>query len=286
VLLALSLVSSTAFARRMIRSPEPLVELRTFRDRNFAVGCLLSFVLGIGVFGSVYLMPVFLAYVRTYNPLQIGQIILVTGIAQLISAPIAVALEQRFDERYLTACGFLLFGIGLGLSCSQTSATDFHEMFWPQVVRGVAIMFCILPPTRLALGHMAKADIPDASGLFNLMRNLGGAIGIAIIDTVIYARIPVYSKHYLDRLGAGDLEVARMIGVSPESLLDPAAQAVLTPLIHKAAFVQAINDAWALVALMTLAVLIVVPFARTTRRLPIRLVLQVRGRRPSARPAA
>ena len=97
---------------------------------------------------------------------------------QFVTAPIAAALDQRYDERYLTAFGFLVFGIRVAMNCIQTSATDYHQMFWPQVVRGLAVMFCILPPTRLALGHLAKADIPDASGLFNMMRNLGGAIGI------------------------------------------------------------------------------------------------------------
>jgi DHA2 family multidrug resistance protein len=266
-LLALSLITGTAFVLRTLRSPWPLVELRTFRDRNFAVGCLLSFVLGIGLFGSVYLMPVFLAYVRGHGALDVGLIILVTGIVQFATAPLAAALEQRYDERYLTAFGFLVFGIGLAMSCIQTNATDYDQMFWPQLVRGFAVMFCILPPTRLALGHIAKAGVPDASGLFNMMRNLGGAIGIALIDTVIYTRAPIHARTFSDRLAAGDLDLMKTLGVTPDmigpSLLASKAQAILTPLIDKLAFTEAINDAWALVALLTLAALISVPLART-----------------------
>jgi MFS transporter, DHA2 family, multidrug resistance protein len=145
----------------------------------------LSFVLGVGLFGSVYLMPVFLAFVRGHNALEIGAIMLVTGVTQLMTAPIAVALEQRVEARLLTSLGFGLFGVGLGLSGMQTPETDFNAMFWPQVIRGLGIMFCLLPPTRLSLGHLAASRVPDASGLFNLMRNLGGAIGLAMIDTVI-----------------------------------------------------------------------------------------------------
>jgi len=197
----------------------------------------------------------------------VGLIILVTGIVQFVTAPLAAALEQRYDERYLTAFGFLVFGIGLAMSCIQTSATDYDQMFWPQVVRGFAVMFCILPPTRLALGHIAKAGIPDASGLFNMMRNLGGAIGIALIDTVIYTRAPIHARKLWDRLAAGDLDVMRTLGVTPDmlgpSLLVPKTQALLAPLIDKVAFAEAINDAWALVALMTLAALVAVPLART-----------------------
>ena len=137
-------------------------------------------------------MPVFLAFVRGHDALEIGTIMLVTGIAQLLMAPVAVALEQRVNARLLTAAGFGLFAVGLGMSAFQTPETDFAGMFWPQVVRGLAIMFCLLPPTRLALGHLDAGRVPDASGVFNLMRNLGGAIGLALIDTVIYTRAPVH----------------------------------------------------------------------------------------------
>jgi DHA2 family multidrug resistance protein len=145
-------------------------------------------------------------------------------------------------------------------------------------------MFCILPPTRLALGHIAKAGIPDASGLFNMMRNLGGAIGIALIDTVIYSRAPIHARELRDRLAAGDLDLMKTLGVTPDmigpSLLAPKTQAMLAPLIDKLAFVEAINDAWAVVALMTLAVMVAVPLART----PIwRMIVTIRKGRVTVR---
>jgi DHA2 family multidrug resistance protein len=158
----------------------------------------------------------------------------------------------------------------LGLSSAQTRATDFDEMFWPQFVRGSAIMFCILPPTQLALGQLAKTAIADASGLFNLMRNLGGAIGIAIIDTVIYTRAPEHAQTLVSRLTAGDPDAVKALGISPDAfgpaLLDPQKQALLAPLVHKAAFVEAINDAWTVIALTTLAALVVIPWARNALR--------------------
>jgi len=267
-LLSVCMITAAGFVIRTLRSSTPLVDLRTFRDRNFSVGCVLSFVLGMGLFGSVYLMPVFLAYVRAHNALEIGRIMLVTGVAQLIVAPVVVVLVRRFDERLLIAIGFLLFGIGLGMSAFQSKTTDFDEMFWPQLVRGSAIMFCILPPTQLALGQLAKTAIADASGLFNLMRNLGGAIGIALIDTVIYTRAPEHARTLISRLTAGDLDAARTLGIPPDvlgtALLDPEKQALLAPLVDKVAFVDAINDAWGLVALATLAALIVIPLAKAT----------------------
>ena len=265
-LLVLCLITASAFAARTLRRPKPLVNLRTFRDRNFAIGCLLSFVLGVGLFGSIYLMPVFLAYVRGHNALEIGKIMLVTGVAQLVVAPLAAFSVRRIDERLLTAFGFILFGIGLALSSVQTKATDFDEMFWPQLVRGSAIMFCILPPTQLALGHLAKTAINDASGLFNLMRNLGGAIGIALIDTVIYTRAPEHAQAIVSRLKAGDMDTLRSLDIPADvlasAMLDPGQQAMLAPFIDTVAFVEAINEAWALVAVMTIAALVVMPLAK------------------------
>jgi MFS transporter, DHA2 family, multidrug resistance protein len=267
-LLGLCLVTAVAFVHQTLRSPMPLVNLRTFGNRNFAIGCLLSFSLGMALFGSVYLMPVFLAYVRGHDALEIGEIMLVTGVAQLTAAPLAAALVRRSDVRLLSALGFVLLAAGLGLSAVQTRHTDFQEMFWPQLLRGCAIMFCILPPTELSLGRLPEKEIPDASGLFNMMRNLGGAIGIAIVDTVIYGRAPEHARDLVARLRSGDLDAAATIGVLPEdlsaALFDSAKRAEIASLVDKVSFVQAVNEAWELLALIALASLLFVPWAQRT----------------------
>lgn len=275
-LLALALLSGAGFVRRSLSGPTPVVDLRSFADRGFALGCALSFVLGIGLFGSVYLMPVFLAFVRGHGAFEIGTIMLVTGVAQLLMAPVAVALEQRSDARLLTAFGFGLFAIGLGLSGFQTPQTDAAGMFWPQVLRGLAIMFCLLPPTRLALGHLAADRVPDASGLFNLMRNLGGAIGLALIDTVIYSRAPVHARDLMERLQGADATAAQFVGIPaevfaamPPGPIDPATASLLAPLLEKAALTAAINDAWLMIASLTIAALLCVPFARRSPGKPL-----------------
>lgn len=271
-LFGVSLLSFAGFIVRTWHARFPVVELRTFRDPGFAVGCVLSFVLGIGLFGSVYMMPVFLASAHDYGALRIGEIMLVTGIAQLLSAPIAVELEKRVDARALSAAGFLLFAVGLGMSAFQTPMTDYDEMFWPQVIRGVAIMFCLLPPTRMALGALPPEKVPDASGLFNLMRNLGGAIGLALIDSVIYGRAPALGADMVERLKAGDTETALALGIPLETFaahkdvpLSSIQEAILSALIQKRAFVEAMNEAWAIVAALTLAVLVTLPLASRRR---------------------
>ena len=154
------------------------------------------------------------------------------------------------------------------MSGFQTGATDFQEMIWPQVVRGVAIMFCLLPPTRLALGRLDPAQTPDASGLFNLMRNLGGAIGIALIDTVIYGRAPVLGQAITSRLLAGDTATATAVGIPLDAFLarghapiDAATAAFLKPMIAHLALVRAINEAWLMMAALTALAVLCLPFA-------------------------
>jgi MFS transporter, DHA2 family, multidrug resistance protein len=271
-LLALSLVAGFAFVHRSLGRSQPIVDLGALADRNFAVGCFLSFTLGIGLYGSVYLMPVFLAFAREHGPLEIGRIMLVTGIAQLVTAPVAVELERRVDGRILMLGGFSLFAVGLGLSAFQTWETDFDEMLLPQVLRGSAIMFCLLPPTRLALGHFPPERVADASGLFNLMRNLGGAIGLALIDTVIYGRAPILAEEIGQRLKRGDVTVSPLVGIPPETVATAATRTIDTalietvrPLVERAGLVSAINEAWAMLAAITALALLALPLIVTQR---------------------
>jgi DHA2 family multidrug resistance protein len=239
------------------------------KRRSFAAGCVLSFCLGVGLFGSVYLMPIFLAFVRRHDAFEIGAIMLVTGIAQLLTAPFAAILESRVGARLLTAAGFVLFALGLGLSAFQPRVADYDEMFWPQIARGVAIMFCLLPPTRIALGALPEAEVADASGLFNLMRNLGGAVGIALIDTILYGRSPIHAENFRDRLLSGDATAATAIGLDPALLANrppgppnDAAVAFVRPLVEKASLALSINEAWAMLACVAIVGLLLVPFAR------------------------
>jgi MFS transporter, DHA2 family, multidrug resistance protein len=264
-----SAVVMTLFIRRSLRTAHPVVQLSTLKRRSFAAGCALSFCLGVGLFGSVYLMPVFLAFVRRHDAFEIGTIMLVTGVAQLIAAPVAAILESRVGARWLTGIGFALFALGLGWSGLQPRTADFDEMFWPQIVRGVAIMFCLLPPTRIALGTLPEAEVADASGLFNLMRNLGGAIGIALIDTILYGRSPIYAEEFRLRLLSGDISAARAIGLDPALLAnrppgppDDATIALVRPIVEKASLALSVNDAWAMLACVAIVGLLLVPFAR------------------------
>jgi DHA2 family multidrug resistance protein len=272
MLLGLSAVSAAAFIWRTWVSGAPLVELRCFADPNFTVGCVLSFVLGFGLFGSTYLMPFFLGLVRDHGPLRIGEIMLVTGLTQLATAPLAVWAERRVDPRWLTAFGFALFAMGLLLSADQTAQSDFADMLIPQMVRGAAIMFCLLPPTRMALGRLPASMVADGSGLFNLMRNLGGAVGLALIDTTIFSRAASEATQIAGKLRAGDVATAVKIGIPRDAFLeqrgqppDEFATEMIRPLVEKASLVPAINAAWLLCAVLTALILLTLLFVKRTR---------------------
>jgi DHA2 family multidrug resistance protein len=260
-LFALCAVAGALFAIRTLKAVQPVVELTTLKVRPFSIGCALSFCLGVGLFGAVYLMPVFLAYVRQHDALQIGSIMLVTGAAQLVAAPIVGALESRLDSRWLSAFGFCLFAIGLGMSAFESRTADFDEMFWPQVLRGFAAMFCLLPPTRIALETLPHKQVPDASGLFNMMRNLGGAVGIALIDTVLYGRTSGHAEAIRQRLIAGDIKAAQGIGLDRL----PSDVSAVDSMIQQAAFAASANEAWALLSAVALFGLLLIPFVKRHR---------------------
>src|SRR5256885_981219 len=135
------------------------------------------------------------------------------------------------------------------------------EMFWPQVLRGFAAMFCLLPPTRLALEMLPHKQVPDASGLFNMMRNLGGAVGIALIDTILYGRTSGHIEAIRQRLMAGDVATAQAIGLDKLPQDMSAAGAA----IEQAAFAASTNEAWAMLAAIAVLGLLLIPLARSQR---------------------
>ena len=237
-----------------VRRAKPVIDFNLFTDRNLGFGCAISFMLGIGLYGSVYLMPVFLAFVRRHGPIDIGLVILVTGIAQLVTAPLAVQVDRRSPARLLSAIGFAGFAVGLAMSTRQTVATDYDEMLWPQIIRGSFIALCILPPTRFALGLLPLSRVSDASGLYNLCRNLGGAIGIALIDTILFTRGPDYAGQLTDLIKSDPAHAAALMGLAPADLPgadDPSGMMSIMDSIQDASLTMAINDAWMLLAVVT-----------------------------------
>ncbi len=198
----LSAASAIVFFVRVLTARSPIVDLRAFANRNFAVGSLYSFVLGIGLYGLTYLYPIYLAEIRGYDARMIGDTMFVSGLAMFISAPIAGQLSQRFDPRFLLMTAFAIFAIGTWQMTHVTHDWDFWELLWPQIFRGIGLMLAIVPVTNTALGTLPPERVKNASGLFNLMRNLGGAIGLAGINTVFNDRMDLHLARLHDAVNS------------------------------------------------------------------------------------
>jgi DHA2 family multidrug resistance protein len=285
LLMIVCIVSAATGVMSCLGTAHPFINLRRFRDLSFSLGCALSFVFGLGVYGATYLMSVFLGLVRGHGPLEIGEIMMVSGAVQLLTAPLAAWLETRIDPRLLTAIGFGLFGAGLLLNGFETSTAPMasaswpsalqwlfeksDDTLWPQVIRGVAIMLCLLPATRLALERWPQAEVPDASAVFNLMRNLGGAIGIALIDTILEQRTQGHVDSLIARLQARDVAAAREVGIpirqflsAPPGPIDDMTKAILAPMVKRAALTQSFNEAWLMIAILFAVSLLALPLMR------------------------
>jgi MFS transporter, DHA2 family, multidrug resistance protein len=192
IAIVISAVSGVAFFWRMATARQPIVDLSAFRDRNFWTGTMFAFVLGIGLYGLTYIYPVYLAVVRGYSSLMIGKTMFVTGLCMFFTAPLAGRLMTRVDPRIMIATGFIFFAVGTYQASFVTVDWDFWELMWPQVFRGIGLMLSMVPINNLALGTMPPQKIKNASGLFNLMRNLGGAVGLALINTLLDKRMDLH----------------------------------------------------------------------------------------------
>jgi DHA2 family multidrug resistance protein len=181
-------ISGVAFLWRSLSYVNPIVDLRAFKSRNFALGCFFSFVTGIGIFTTIYLTPLFLGRVRGFSALQIGLSVLSTGLFQVASIPIYTYLARRIDLRWLMMCGLAGFAASMWNFVPITHDWGWRELLLPQAFRGFSQQFAAAPVVTLTLGSLAPDRLKLASGLFNLMRNLGGAIGIAVCGTILNDR--------------------------------------------------------------------------------------------------
>ena len=264
-----SVVAGVGFFWRTLTASEPIVDLRAFVDRNFATGSLFSFVLGVGLYGLVFLFPVFLARVRGYDSLEIGNTMFVSGAFMMLTAPIAGTLAQKVDPRWMMGVGLALFAISCFVLIPVTKDWAFGELFVAQAIRGVALMTCMLPVSVLALGTLPPERIKNASGLFNLTRNLGGAFGLAIITTVLNKRWDLHIERLHELVNWGRQVAVEQLSALTQgfnAVLGSDAQrqalAVMSNGIRREAMVMAFSDVFLILGLVFVGVLFLIPLAR------------------------
>ena len=258
-----SLLSAIAFFWRVLTAQVPIVDLRAFTDRNFAIGCVLQFCIGIGLYGLTYVYPRYLAEIRGYSAMQIGETMFVSGITMFLMAPVVGRMMQKIDLRYIIAFGLVVFALGSYQMTWITRDYDFYELMIPQILRGIGLMCVMVPTNNIALGTLAPERVKNASGLFNLMRNLGGAIGLALINEVLNERTDLHIGRLQDRVTwANSMAVEtlnnftqRMQGMGDAAMM---AMKQLSQLVHRQALVMSFGDVFFIIAVFYLALVVMV----------------------------
>lgn len=272
----LAVVAGVVFFWRAFTAKTPIVDLRAYVDRNFAVGSMLTFVLGIGLYGLTYLYPLFLARARGYTALQIGETVFVTGAFMFLTAPVVGNLARRVDPRKLIALGLLGFAVSSFELVPITRDWAFGELFFPQALRGVSLMLCMIPINLLALGTLPPDRIKNASGLFNLTRNLGGAFGLATINTILLNRTALHESRLADHVHWGspvaeDRLASIAAGFQPVLDTDTANAAALHQLsaqVNGQAMVMAFSDIFLILAIIFAAMVFLVPLVQRPKPTP------------------
>lgn len=265
------------FALRSLTARNPVVDLRALGNRNFALGCLLSFVTGIGMFTTIYLTPLFLGYVRGYSAWQTGIAIFSTGAASLLGTPVYIVLARRFDARWLMMFGLACFGLAMGSYSFITSDWGAAELLLPQVLRGFPQVFAVAPSVNLGLGSLPPERLKYASGLFNMMRNLGGAVGIAASAALINDRTNLHFQMIAAHLTPANAALARRVHeLSARYAAQPglagtgdgAALRAIWHLAWREASTLAFADAFRTIMLVFLVATLLVPLMRRVAARP------------------
>ncbi len=272
VLWALVSVSGGAlFFWRAFRAETPIVDLRPFRTPTFAIGACLAFIIGLGLYSTVFLTPLFLGAVRGYSAFQIGQTMFVQGLMMFISGPaIGVFARGLQDTRWLGALGFVCVAAGTGLQAQLTAQSAFWEFAAPQALRGVGLIMTFSAVMQPALSSLPPLLVHAGSGLFNTMRNLGGAFGIAALATL---QLHAFASHRQELYAAADPANPHVQGMIAQmqahlaqtGAIDPERQALMhyASLLDREALVMTFNDQFlflaVVVALSTLAMVFLKP---------------------------
>jgi DHA2 family multidrug resistance protein len=193
-LAVIAAVALTLFIAIELTAKKPLLNLRILFRRNFGFGVLANFLMGVALYGSVYILPVYLSRIQGYNSEQIGMVLAWTGLPQLLLIPLVPRLMKRFDARIVIGIGFALFAASNFMNIYMTNDYAADQLFWPNVVRALGQALAFAPLSAVATAGMEAENAGSASGLFNMMRNLGGAKGIAALQTLLTKREQYHSN--------------------------------------------------------------------------------------------
>jgi len=213
VLAAVSALSLIAFVWHELRTEHPVVDLRILKSRQLAVGVVFGMVLGVCLYATIFVLPVYLQNVQHFTANQTGLVILPGALASAFTMAFMGRLQGKFDGRLSIMVGVGLFALSMWKHAHFTTESGMADFFWPLVFRGVGLGLIFVPLTNLALADLPMSRIPNGTGLFNLMRQLGGSVGIALSATLLQrftalhkadlaANVTIYAEATRERLAA------------------------------------------------------------------------------------
>jgi DHA2 family multidrug resistance protein len=226
-ILTLTVVSGVAIAALIVRelcAAHPIVDLRVFKERSYAIGVFLMSIVGFVLYGSMVLLPIMLQTLLGYPALEAGVAMAPRGLGSFLMMPATGLMVGRFDPRKLLTAGLVIGGGTLVWMSRLNLQAGYWDFFWPQLFQGVGLSLLFVPLTTVAMAAIPRERMGNATSLFNLMRNIGGSVGIAVTGTLIARR----------------QQAATAVLGSHVSLLDPETQAVFAQM--REAFVAAGAD--------------------------------------------
>jgi DHA2 family multidrug resistance protein len=269
-----ALVSLSLFIWIELTVEKPLIRLRLLRQRNFGFGTIATTLLGFALFGSVYILPAYLGQAQGYNAEQIGAVMAWTGLPQLVLIPLVPRLMRRFDTRYIAITGLLIFAYSCFMNTAMSPDYAGDQLWIPNIVRAIGQAMVLTPLTSVTTGGIAPQDAAAASGISNMLRNLGGAIGTAVLATVITKREQFHSNIIGQQVTLGREEVRNRIAQSTDYFMnhgmpDPAAahqQAIIAlgNTVKHQALVMGFSDTFAVISAVLVLSAIAVMLTRRT----------------------
>jgi DHA2 family multidrug resistance protein len=253
---------------------QPFINLRLLRRRNFGLASIVNISLGVGLYGSVYILPLYLSQIQGYNPLQIGEVIMWLGLPQLFVVPLVPKLMQRLDSRVLIGVGVSLFAVSCFMNSTMTHYTGIDQLRWSQLVRAMGQPLIFVPLSSIATADIEKEQAGSASGLFNMMRNLGGSIGIAALATLLTRREQFHSNRLGEAISLYSPETQQRIAQLTQFFVSRGADlstaqnqaiASISNIVRREAYLMAYNDCFYFIGFTLLLSGIAIIFFKKTK---------------------
>jgi MFS transporter, DHA2 family, multidrug resistance protein len=263
-LLVIAVIFVIAFLVRELRAEHPVVDLRVFKLRSYAAGVFLMSVLGFVLYGSIVLLPIWLQTLLGYPAMQAGWAMAPRGMGSMIGMPVIGIILSRIDARKVLSCGLLLGALSTWQLAQLSLNAGYWNLFWPQFLQGLGLSMVFVPLTTISMNPVPRENMGNATSLFNLMRNIGGSMGIASI-TMMYTR---YQQKYVNILGAhvnaGSVPATQMMGSirsmfmadgSGPALADQRAYAAVWGMVQQQAAMRAFVDLFVFLTILFLAMI-------------------------------